>query len=90
MYSSSKSQNFTEGQVRVPHHTSICKISRLCGVIAPLLTNFKALFPAVSIDILSLVLEGLPWVPEVFCRVRRGASFCRPQADTRVRLKAED
>ena len=55
MYSSSKSQNFTEGQVRVPHHTSICKISRLCEVIAPLLTNFKALFPAVSIDILSLV-----------------------------------
>ena len=56
--SSSKSQNFTEGQVRVPHHTSICKISRLCGVIAPLLTNFKALFPAVSMDILSLVLPS--------------------------------
>ena len=24
----------------------------------------------------------LPWVPEVFSRVRRGASFRRPQADT--------
>jgi len=25
---------------------------------------------------------SIPWVPEVFSRVRRGASFCRPQADT--------
>ena len=24
----------------------------------------------------------VPWVPEVFSRVRRGASFRRPQADT--------
>ena len=24
----------------------------------------------------------IPWVPEVFSRVRRGASFRRPQADT--------
>ena len=29
------------------------------------------------------VTSLLPWVPEVFfSRVRRGTSFCRPQADT--------
>ena len=32
----------------------------------------------------------LPWVPEVFSRYRRGASFCRPQAATRVRPQDED
>ena len=26
--------------------------------------------------------KRIPWVPEVFSRVRRGASFRRPQADT--------
>ena len=32
----------------------------------------------------------LPRVPEVFSRLRRGASFCRLQAATRVRPKAQD
>ena len=52
MYSSSKSQNFIEGQVRVPHHTSICKISGRCGAMSSLPCF---LFPAVSLGIRSLV-----------------------------------
>ena len=35
-----------------------------------------------KICIRSVILRELPWAPEVFSRVRRGASFRRPQADT--------
>ena len=44
------------------------------------------------IDYTSFVLASckLPWVPAVFSRVRRGASFRWPQAATHVQPKAED
>ena len=29
--SSAKSRNFTDGDICAPHHTNVCKISRLCG-----------------------------------------------------------
>ena len=35
-----------------------------------------------KICIRSVILGELPWVPEVFSRVRRGASFRRPRDDT--------
>ena len=34
-----------------------------------------------KICIRSVILGELPWVPEVIARVRRGASFRRPQAE---------
>ena len=35
-----------------------------------------------SADCLAIAWCSVPWVPQVFSRVRRGASFRRPQADT--------
>ena len=34
-----------------------------------------------KICIRSVILGELPWAPEVIARVRRGASFRRPQAE---------
>ena len=62
------------------HHKTLTKVAHM----KPYSTTNKR-YETVSKHLLVFSFMAymlLPWVPEVFSRVRRGASFRRPQADT--------